>query len=53
MTDEYYTTEAEGRYQVRFVEKACYDKEMVYCNSFIQLYTIIYKLLILLFSTNI
>jgi len=38
VTEEYYTTDAEGRYQVRFVEKGCFDKEMVYCNSYLFYY---------------
>ena len=32
---EHYITDAEGRYQVRFVEKGCFNKEMVYCNTYL------------------
>jgi len=36
---EHFYTDAEGRYQVRFVEKGCFEnsngrKEMVYCNTY-------------------
>ena len=31
---ETYITDAKGRYQVRFVEKGCYDKEEIYCNGY-------------------
>jgi len=39
VAEESFITDAEGRYQVRFVEKGCYtkhngDKEMVYCNLY-------------------
>jgi len=39
VAEESFTTDAEGRYQVRFVEKGCWtdkdgDKEMVYCNLY-------------------
>ena len=34
VTEESFITDAEGRYQARFVEKACYDKEMIYCNLY-------------------
>ncbi|MCL2311723.1 MAG: carboxypeptidase-like regulatory domain-containing protein [Firmicutes bacterium] len=39
VAEESFITDAEGRYQVRFVERGCYtkhdgDKEMVYCNLY-------------------
>jgi len=39
VVEESYTTNAEGRYQVRFVERGCWtksngDKEMMYCNLY-------------------
>ena len=39
ISEESYTTDTEGRYQVRFVEKGCYtkhdgSKEMVHCNGY-------------------
>ncbi len=39
VAEESYTTDAEGYYQVRFIERGCYTypdgkKEMVYCNTY-------------------
>ena len=40
LAEESYTTDAEGRYQVRFVERGCWtksngDKEVIYCNTYV------------------
>ena len=35
VAEESCVTDAEGRYQARFAEKACYEKEMVYCNTYL------------------
>ena len=40
VAEEFYRTDADGRYQVRFIEKGCftyYDgtKKMIYCNTYV------------------
>ena len=40
LASDIYITNAEGKYQVRFVEKGCFeksngDKEVIYCNTYV------------------